>query len=78
MGRGASKVERNKRSCFFFLFFFSKNKKKKAVGGDFFIEVAVPQTPDFPGGPNRRGLVTRGCPPHPTPPVPARRVVVLR
>lgn len=56
MGQGASKVERNKRSCFFFSplsFFFSKNKKKKAVGGDFFFYLD--------GGPPRR-LIFQGVP----------------
>lgn len=38
----------------------------------------TPQAPSFRGGPRRRALATRACAPHPSPPIPARRLAVLR
>lgn len=83
MGQGASKVEEQTLQLFFFFsphFSLARTKRKKLLEGIFFfyLDGGLPQTPYFPGGPTRRGLVTRRCPHHPTPPDRALWVVVLR
>lgn len=79
-GTGCFQRREEQTLLLFFLFFFSKDKKKKSCWRGFFLfRWRSPQTPDFPGGPSRRGLVTRGCPPptHPSCPCPAGCCVPL-